>query len=48
MIGNYTANELKDYKRQFRENREVYLPKEIVSDPKQYKEVMAFFREADD
>ena len=48
MIGNYTANELKDYKRQFMENREVYLPKEIVSDPKQYREVMAFFREADD
>ena len=48
IIGNYTANELKDYKRQFKENREVYLPKEIVSDPKQYREVMAFFREADD
>lgn len=48
MIGNYTANELKDYKRQFKENREVYLPKEIVSDPKQYREVMAFLQEADD
>ena len=48
MIGKYTANELKEYKRQFRENREVYLPKDIVSDPRQYAEVMAFFREVDE
>ena len=48
MIGRYTANELKEYKRQFKENREVYLPKDIVSDPTQYAEVMTFFREVDE
>ena len=41
MIGGYTVNELRQYKQEYTETRQVLLPPEIRSDPK-YNEILAF------
>jgi hypothetical protein len=44
MIGEYTVNELREYKQTYNETHEVLLPPEIKHDPK-YKDILAFITE---